>query len=162
MFKYTNEQFDDAVTELKSFLTATELFLNEMGYSFNLTTTGAPESFRELKSYGSHFPISTLGCDKTIYGDEVHYNYLARFWHDVGHITMERNFSVEDEKIVIENQMKMLERHGMSLLARKILWADMYGQCLYYAQNEEFVDNQRAFVEFAIQHNIEKALHYKW
>lgn len=158
--KYINEQFQDAVAELEEFLEIKDSQLRELGWSWYLSEKGAPETLEELVACGTMLPISSEGCDKTIYS-EPFCNQQARFWHSVERIGLEKNFPLFDKLDVIAHQFGQLHDE-VSSLALKIFWADMVGQAFYYDDHKEFVDNQRAFVECAVQRGIQFAIRFKW
>jgi len=147
----------EAVDELKEFyrLTAEELYT--AGWDWHLALPSEDtESIRTLRTCGRDIPISRQGCNQTVY-DSVPTNLLARFWHDVMHITLGKNFTFEQEVEVIRSQLMVLQSKGLSGLAQEIFWADWYGQSLYYEHKGEFVKNQNAFMDSCLRHGIEIA-----
>tara|TARA_R110002012_G_scaffold318308_1_gene536358 strand:+ start:14592 stop:15050 length:459 start_codon:yes stop_codon:yes gene_type:complete len=143
----TNEEIELGIKELEQFyVNRKKELIYDKGWSWYLTNN-APESFKDLKNKAidMQIPIADYGNDTCIYSSPD-YNYLSRFWHDYMHLTLDRGFSFEDEKYVILNQLKGLNKAGVSMAAQTVFWVDMYHQAKYYNDTGEFVENQKEFV----------------
>lgn len=114
-----------------------------------------PNNYEKLKEqFKTHgyISISNEGCDNTIYGNSF-VNILARVWHDRWHLTLDLDFSLDNERKVAIKQyeecyMYLLGRIGRyrALKASMLLFIDIVAQAEYYELFEEYVDNQLQFV----------------
>lgn len=148
--------FNKAVEELKGFFVLVAGECKQRGWDY-YTTKYAPESFQDLKgqSQDKVIPIADYGSDTSIYGKE--FNSLFRFYHDVTHLENDWTFSKRGETLTVEQHQRDANRLGLSALAKRILWADTYGQVEYYFKNRRFVENQLDFVWMCLQVGINKA-----
>lgn len=154
--KVTNQDRDVAIGELSSFLIQTSMLLEKAGWDwFVERNRSITEKFRPELIKLKRIPISTDGCEKSIYTPTV--NMLCRFWHDVRHIELGLGYSKAEEYEVITSQIRTLQAAGLSSLALEIFWNDMWGQTEYYDRFHEFVGNQAAFVDSCLQHGIHTA-----
>lgn len=140
----TDNEIQLAVEELERFLVTKEWQLLTTGWAW-YSSAIAPESFIKLQDCGQCLPIANYACENTIYSTP-HMNMLARFWHDVTHITEGKDFTTSNELDVIATQYTELNNKGVSENAREVFWADMQGQIMYYRDHGKFVENQREFV----------------
>ena len=87
---------DRAIKELKFFITCKARECEGYGWTYHLDDN-APESYKELveRSYTMNIPIATACSETTIYGADV--NSKFRFWHDVTHLELDSDFSLEGE-----------------------------------------------------------------
>jgi len=156
MQKILNEHRDNAIAELTKFIINTSILLEQAGWSWFIETDRAiTEKFRPELALVRRIPLTTDGCEHTIYSPTV--NLLGRFWHDVIHLNLGLGYSLEEEYQVIRAQIRSLQDAGLSGLAQEIFWADMYGQACYYHANGEFVTYQDAFVNSCLQRGITTA-----
>ena len=156
MIKIRNEVRDSAIDELSKFLVLTSIELEKAGWSWFVETDRAiTEKFRPELAELRRIPLSTDGCEHTIYSPTV--NMLGRFWHDVVHLTLGHGYDLAGEAIVIGAQCRQLQDAGLSPLAVQIFYADMWGQAMYYDAHGEFVEYQDAFVDSCLQRGITTA-----
>jgi hypothetical protein len=105
----------------------------------------APQTFEDLvkhyKATGS-LVIWSGGSDHTIYQDPK-INYLFRAMHDITHIQLNADFTMDGEKRVAIYQMSQV---GTELA--KIIDIEVIKQAEYYMQTGSFLDDQ---VKFTIQ-----------
>ena len=122
----------------------------------------APESFKALLDYAYNdsnnalMPVYSGGNEGSIYGE--HGNLCFRAWHDACHIRVMEGFSFWGEVKTIREQYRQAKRAGMSKEGLKLLWLDAFGQVCYYYKHKEFVNNQQAFVNHALEHGIREAI----
>lgn len=149
-----------AIEELKFFITCMARNCQGYGWSYYLDDN-APESYQELtrRSNDMIIPIATAGSETTIYGKYV--NTKFRFWHDVTHLELDKDFTFEGEMEVIKKHIEEGLAFGLSELALDILRADTEGQVKYYYHHKDFVSNQAAFIDSCLQHGINTAIAYK-
>lgn len=105
----------------------------------------APQTFEDLvkhyKATGS-LVIWSGGSDHTIYRDPK-INYLFRVMHDITHIQLNADFTMDGERRVAIYQMSQV---GTELA--KIIDIEVIKQAEYYMQTGSFLDDQ---VKFTIQ-----------
>lgn len=149
----------DAVDELKRFITDTSILLEKQGWTWfvskdrELTEKYSPELAKAKR-----IPITPDGSKKTIYGMSV--NTLLRFWHDVTHLSLGLGYDEKSEYMVIAAQLRSMEKAGLSIPACRLFWADMWGQVVYYSKHEKFVEDQKAFATHAYRYGIPTACNY--
>lgn len=154
--KVLNNDRDDAIKELRSFIIQTSVLLENAGWSWFIETDRAiTEKFRPELAQARRIPLTTDGCEHAIYGPTT--NMLLRFWHDTVHLSLGLGFTLEEERLVIGAQLRSLQHAGLSNLAQRIFWADMMGQAHYYDAKHDFVVYQDAFVDSCLQHGIKTA-----
>jgi len=154
--KVLNEDRNNAIGELTSFIIDTSVLLEQGGWSWFIETDRAiTEKFRPELKLAKRIPITPDGNEHTIYSPTV--NLLGRFWHDSVHLQLGLGYSLEDELIVIQAQVRSLNEAGLSMLAQEVFYADMYGQACYYNRHHKFVVHQDAFVDSCLQHGIKTA-----
>jgi hypothetical protein len=159
MRNISEEEKYKAIEELKFFITCKARECEGYGWSYYLDDD-APESYKELveRSSTMHIPIATAGSETTIYGADV--NSKFRFWHDVTHLELDSDFSLEGELKVIEKHIREGAEFGLSELALDILKADTEGQVRYYYRHKEFIDNQEAFIDTCLKIGMRRAIAY--
>jgi len=158
--KILNEDRDKAIEELSKFIVLTYNMLIKEGWDWFLSQDlRETESFTRLKHYGKtkRLPISGEGCNRTIYYNP-NVNIMGRLWHDITHLSLDLGYTVKEERIVIMAQLRTMKTAGLSVLARKIFWADMYGQAKYYERYNKYVVNQDAFLGSCLTHCINTAI----
>lgn len=156
--KNLQESKQKAIIELIAFITdRADYCINTYDYSFYCTDKG-PESYKDLKAMtiNRHIPIADYGNDKSIYGAK--YNIAFRFYHDCLHLIHDLGFSTLDELKISEIHMRQGYVFGLSSLALQMLEADTKGQVLYYANQNEFVNNQIAFIDSCLDKSINVAV----
>ena len=77
--------------------------------------------------------VSDQFCEQTIYVRPED-NYAMRFWHDVTHVRLEADFTVDGETSVAEAHPDLLSCYGYGpeALEYQMLKADTFGQ-LYFS-----------------------------
>lgn len=104
----------------------------------------APETFEDLRRAFAtlgYIPVSTIGCETSIYGD-ARVNLAFRAWHDATHLEHGLGFNPNDEVAVAHIQCASA---GIAR-DRALLWADIAGQVRYFEAFGEFPNDQKAFV----------------
>ena len=165
-FSNTNREFKmmtlrHAIEELSTFIMVQADMCKSRGWSYK-ATENAPESFKDLKAQTTHkcIPIANYGCDTSIYDDNT-INETFRFWHDVTHLELDVDFSMQGEYAVIDEHLKAAKQYGLSLLATRILFIDTAGQVEYYNKHSEFVQNQKSFLNACISKGINSTIKVK-
>jgi hypothetical protein len=107
-------------------------------------SANAPETFEDLRRAFAtlgYIPVSTIGCETSIYGD-ASVNLAFRAWHDATHLAHGLGFNASDEIAVAHIQC------ASACIARDkaLLWADVAGQVRYFEAFGEFPNDQTAFV----------------
>lgn len=145
--------FEVAVREIETLLLVLESDLRYAGWTY-FTAWKAPGTYKELiaayKANGKNLIIEEDGCEHTIFSSS-RYNHLLRFWHDVTHLTLEEDFTMKGELVVIKHQLDQAERMGLTKPALFVLKADLLGQLMYYNTHGEYVTHQDAFVNTCVQ-----------
>jgi len=156
--KISNSDKSNAVAELGQFLCETEQNLIADGWSWYGTST-APESFADLQSHALNkiIPVANYGCDNSVYGSSE-LNMKMRFFHDITHVKSGLGFSCNEELKVVDLQLEVMKKAGLSSLAMKIFFYDFAGQAKYYERNRAFVIQQNAFVDSCLQNGIDEAI----
>lgn len=90
-------------------------------------------------------PVWDGASEHTIYGSPA-VNHAARAWHDATHIMLGRGFSFDDEKLVVEEQIRQARVSGLGPYALALIEADGIGQQLYLRRFGAFPIDQRSFV----------------
>jgi len=88
--------------------------------------------------------ISTLHCEKTIFGDPL-INQKFRAFHDFIHITENLDFEFESELLVNYAQTKIGLKYGLNRWDLQLLNIETAGQIAYFRINGFFPEDQRAF-----------------
>jgi hypothetical protein len=119
------------------------------------TTTNSWEEFKEKCKKDGYITVSKDECDNSIYDSPI-VNRMARVWHDKLHLNHNLSFSLEDEIKVAKYQQLDIDNYRMMHfseysqsvvdLAKKIIYIDVAEQLKYYYENNEYVENQKAFV----------------
>jgi hypothetical protein len=90
------------------------------------------------------FPISREGNESAVYGAAA--NLAFRFWHDYLHYAHRLGVGLRDElKLAAMHRDAVAKRFGADSLEARIMYADVAGQALYFANRGEFIKDQRAF-----------------
>ena len=101
----------------------------------------APDTFQALSSQAtSSLVVSSLACDKTIYGD-TKVNGMFRAWHDQTHLDLGADFSPIGERRVALEQCRIVGGQFAD-----ILWAEIVGQGEYFAKYGHFPFDQDSFI----------------
>lgn len=115
----------------------------------------APDTFESLQSNRTYGLVIYAGAsDNTVYGDPA-VNHAFRAWHDMLHLSLNADFSVEGEKRVGLEQAKLIDSDIMS----KIILAEVNGQVEYLEQHGQFPANQ---LEFTLKYagiRLERTIH---
>jgi len=106
----------------------------------------APNTWKELKAWreahqGAPMPVYSGGCDNTIYSSKA-VNHAFRAWHDQLHLDHGLSFTPDNEARVALLHMEECANVADALL----IFADVYGQVLYYEKHKKYVPNQRQFI----------------
>lgn len=111
-------------------------------------TPDAPNTWKELQDwweskgkYGEPMPVFDGGCDQTIYS-QPYINHAFRAWHDMIHLKNGLSFQPEDEAKTAFIHMAACDNVADALT----IFADVYGQVLFYQKTGQFVENQSQFV----------------
>jgi hypothetical protein len=168
--------FDNAVWDLASQIQELCTRENILGLAL---TSGAPSSLKELKEaylrinthssggtldagrivkpngpvYQRIIPVDVANSDNTIW-EKSWMNWLARAWHDWHHLELNAEFDAEGETRVAHYAMSKIDGDD----ARKVLWAELYGQVKYHATYGVFPTEQRRFVKDCYEHNVETVI----
>lgn len=119
-----------------------------------------PESLAELLRYTAATPerdstgallgqtiyVSGEHCDRTIWPSREA-NMLLRAWHDSHHILLGAEFDLTGELRCARYACTQVEGSW----ERRVLWADLAGQSLYYDRHGSFPENQADFVVDFVQ-----------
>lgn len=90
------------------------------------------------------FPISRQGNESAIYGAAA--NLAFRFWHDYLHYVHGLGVGLSSElKLAALHRDAVAKRFGADSLEARIMYADVAGQALYYANTKKFIEDQRRF-----------------
>ena len=108
----------------------------------------APDTYEglreDVREHAGRITVWDGGSERTVYGDpEV--NHAFRAWHDATHLRHRWDFTLAGERNVATNQRMVAFADGRTRLAQ-VLFADVYGQALYYARHSAFPEDQIAFV----------------
>lgn len=111
-------------------------------------TPDAPNTWKDLRAWweakgrhGESMPVFDGGCDQTIYS-QPYINHAFRAWHDKIHLENNLNFSQTGEAQTAFIHMAACDNETDALT----IFADVYGQVLYYQKTGQFVENQAEFV----------------
>lgn len=113
----------------------------------------APSTYEELVALfesGERYVVYAGGSDTTIFGDrEVNYHFRA--WHDWCHWKGCHDFSLQGERATFRMQCEhIVLRFGDDARTRywrRVLWADVVGQKLYWKRHGIYPYDQIAFVK---------------
>lgn len=101
----------------------------------------------------NRFIINPNNNDNNIFGDSK-INILFRVWHDKIHF--ENNY-----KFDLKGELQCYLKHIVELpkdfeLEKKLLFAEIVGQTLFFEENNRFPDNQREFtIKFLKDNNLQ-------
>ena len=138
---YSNRQKYDAAYQLH---VALERVRHEKKLVYQVASVSA-ESLPELNSAAtSPMVISGRYSDTTMFGDPAD-NWLQRAHHDHWHLALQADTSLAGERRVAIAQCADIARVAGQTLA-DLVWADIFGQTLYYEQFQGFPMDQAAFV----------------
>lgn len=112
----------------------------------------APNTYEELVALfesRNRYVVYAGGADTAIFGDrEVNYHFRA--WHDWCHWKGRHDFSLQGERATFRMQCQhIVLRFGDSARTRywrRVLFADVVGQKLYWKRYREFPEDQVTFV----------------
>lgn len=153
--KPTIAEFDRACHNLSLFMfRKAEQIYRHTGISYDVVTAGqCPENGKQIKAVFEQcrkackpFPVYDGGSENTIY-DSPAANHAFRFWHDYLHYAHNLTIKAADELKAAElHREGVAAVFGADSLEARIMFADVAGQVLYYANTGKFVDNQRGFI----------------
>lgn len=102
----------------------------------------APYSFETLKANATSGLVVWSGAsDNTIYGDRA-INWAFRAWHDSLHLKLNAPFTLDGEKLVALEQIRLIDSSELS----QIIWAEVVGQVEYFNKYGNFPIDQIAFM----------------
>ena len=134
---YTFRQKFDAAYQLH---VAMDRIRQEKNLVYHVSAISA-ETLPELNSaVTSPMVISALYSDRTMFGNPAD-NWLQRAHHDSIHLALQADTSTHGEHRVAK---KTVEAAGGTLA--DIVYADIFGQTLYYEAFQSFPTDQAAFV----------------
>jgi pyruvate-formate lyase-activating enzyme len=138
---YSDRQKYDAAYPLHI---ALERVRQEKKLVYHVASVSA-ESLPELQSAAtSPLVISGRYSDQTMFGDPAD-NWLQRAHHDSWHLALHADTSLHGERRVATAQCADIERLAGRTMA-DLVWADIFGQTLYYETFQGFPVDQAAFV----------------
>lgn len=124
----------------------------------------APDTYKALMRWWkknnysySGIPIRTDGCENSIYGSPAG-NRAFRAWHDKLHLEFGLDFSLRDELVVSDLQVRQARQLGFSEMGLLMLTYDTKGQVLWYYEHGEYIKNQAGYVEYCVNHGLDYAL----
>lgn len=99
-----------------------------------------PEVLVQFK--GQRFPVSSLYCEKTVFGDPD-INVMFRAWHDDVHLTNDYGFDLNGEVLTAFKQASELPIDWH--YERELILIEVIAQVQYALSTGGFVDDQRRF-----------------
>jgi len=118
----------------------------------------APSTYRQLVNRldaGYRMVVYKGGSEHTIYGDDE-VNWSFRAWHDWCHWRGGHDFSVQGEKAVWQMMCEHITKlYGTSPSTdrwKRILYAEVVGQRLYYVNHHTYAEDQVAFTQAYLTH----------
>ena len=138
---------------------------DELGFGWRpaeITPQGLDEMKAELQSsHRTGLPFRVLGAfsDSTIF-DSPETNLAMRFWHDIRHVWLGADYSVDDELEVASCHLARAKAAGFGLGSTeyRLLYADTVAQTLFTAQFHCFVVDQRRFAMDYAEHGFDAAI----
>lgn len=122
-------------------------------------TPDAPNSYKALKPYKNAviLPVFNGDCDHTIHNTPQD-NINFRAWHDCIHLQYDLSFKSEHEKAVGLIHCDQLRLIGAPTHVINAVYFDVIGQIEYYNKYNEFVGNQKQFVQVCLESGLDHAL----
>lgn len=117
--------------------------------------------YRHCRHTGNPLPVSNQHCHDTIYWSGARVNMNLRYWHDVMHVNLELDFSLEGELELGHFHLEQLRAAGYSRdsLEYRILDADMNGQTILVNLTGKFPKNQFIFVTDVLDNGLSNAIY---
>ena len=132
-----------------------------------------PGTLAELKAEvggaGGELTISKCYCEGTIFGGAAA-NQDFRAWHDRLHLIHDLDTDSEAEELLAVKHIQAIDYaaalnpHAVWAVAphlqwvKAAVWAETYGQNVYYQRRENFPRDQARFSLLAIAHGIDRAV----
>lgn len=141
---------------------------NYLGFGW-LPCSNAPSTHAELTDaydcsvlFGTPLPVSNRNMERTIFR-HARTNHAMRFWHDVTHICLRCDFSLEQEAVVAASHLDVLRSYGYrpDNDVHRLLHIDTFGQNLCAATIGRFPSDQLRFAVWAFFDGIEEAIAYE-
>lgn len=167
----TEVMFDDhAGTKLEAYIIGLATYARQLeGFGW-IGEPDAPADYDALcrayahsKATGCPLPVSNVHNGRTIYRSRAG-NLAFRFWHDVTHVKLGCDFSLEGETRVAMAQLDILRGFGFNPRSPEycLLFADTFGQTVYNLVIESFPDDQEGFVHTVMTSSIAEAVRQAW
>ena len=153
MQAYNERQFQQARMHLThEMIHHAERIKKQLGFGYE-ESMDAPDTYEKLKAAYAHscatgfaLPVYAGASDDTIYMTREG-NWAFRFIHDIYHVFLDADFTIEGEYRVAEYHLdKIAKKFGKGSFEYRILAADTIGQVEYFHSYGEFPLDQKKFV----------------